>query len=194
MYVDVARSTNDLMSLRMKFKDGRLNQNGENQNKVALILEDRSFYDQEGTMQFSDITVDQTTGSVILRAVFPNPEKVLLPGMFVRAEIKEGLDDQAILLPQQCVMRDRRGNPYVMIVNESSKAEVRPLTLERTMKDKWLVATGLEAGERVIVEGLQMFASGNGGRGLRHLPATDSGNASLSVAVREASKQKGGGA
>ena len=106
-------------------------------------------------MQFRDISVDPSTGSVILRIVFPNPQGVLLPGMFVRAVLKEGVNKQAILIPQQAVSRDPKGNPYIMTVNAAGIVEQRPLALDRTWDDQWLVASGLAPGDRVIVEGLQ---------------------------------------
>ncbi|MFZ2633851.1 MAG: efflux RND transporter periplasmic adaptor subunit [Desulfosalsimonadaceae bacterium] len=155
IYVDVPQSTAELLHLK-----GGGDQAETDRNKVNLILEDDFPYPLEGTLQFSDVTVDPTTGSVILRAVFPNPEGVLLPGMFVRAVINEGADDQAILLPQQGVSRGTKGNPYAMIVDPEGKAQIRPLVLERAIADKWLVAKGLAPGDRVIVEGLLMLRPG----------------------------------
>jgi membrane fusion protein (multidrug efflux system) len=155
IYVDVPQSTAELLRLK-----GGGDQAETDRNKVNLILEDDFPYPLEGTLQFSDVTVDPTTGSVILRAVFPNPEGVLLPGMFVRAVINEGADDQAILLPQQGVSRGTKGNPYAMIVDPEGKAQIRPLVLERAIADKWLVAKGLAPGDRVIVEGLLMLRPG----------------------------------
>jgi membrane fusion protein (multidrug efflux system) len=155
IYVDVPQSTTELLRLKKRLKDGRLKQNGTEQNNVKLILEDDTAYPQEGTLQFSDVTVDPTTGSVILRAVFPNPEGVLLPGMFVRAIIKEGINERAILIPQQGVFRDPKGNPMALIVDAEGKLQSRMLKLDRAMGDKWLVATGLSLGDRLIVEGLQ---------------------------------------
>jgi membrane fusion protein (multidrug efflux system) len=156
IYADVPQSTTELLRLR----NGGLNEKGANQNKVKLILEDGTAYPLEGTLQFSDVTVDPTTGSVILRVVFPNPNDVLLPGMFVRAVVKEGIDEQAILIPQQGVSRDHKGNPVALIVDTDGKVGVRMLTLDRAIGDKWLVSSGLEAGDRVIVEGLQMLRPG----------------------------------
>jgi membrane fusion protein (multidrug efflux system) len=120
----------------------------------------------EGELQFQDITVDPTTGSVICRAVFPNPKAVLLPGMFIRGVVKEGLKKDAILIPQQCVARDTKGNPTVLIVNAKGEVEQRnsssspPFALDRAIKDEWLVASGLASGDRVIVEGLQRVRPG----------------------------------
>jgi len=156
IYADVPQSTTELLRL----KDGGLDHNGRDQNKVRLILEDGAAYPLEGTLQFSDVTVDPTTGSVILRVVFPNPKGVLLPGMFVRAVIKEGVKEQAILIPQQGVSRDHKGNPISLIADAEGKVGLRMLTLDRAMGDKWLVSAGLAPGDRVIVEGLQMLRPG----------------------------------
>ena len=156
IYVDVPQSTIELLRL----KSSSLNHEGMDQNKVNLILEDGAPYPQDGTLQFSDVTVDPTTGSVILRVVFPNPKNVLLPGMFVRAKINEGIKEQAILIPQQGVSRDPRGNPFALVVDAESKAIFRPLSLDRAIGDKWLVSAGLAPGDQVIVEGLTMLRPG----------------------------------
>ncbi len=159
IYVDVPQSTINLLHLKHRLKDGRLQQ-GTDQNKVKLMLEDGTPYAQEGTLQFSDITVDPTTGSVTMRALFPNPEELILPGMFVQAVIREGVNDQAILIPQQGVSRDPKGNPYALIVDADSKAGFRPLTLDRAIGNQWLVSAGLAPGDQLIVEGLLMLRPG----------------------------------
>jgi len=153
MYVDVSQSTTELLRLKHSLEDGRLNQNGKNQNKVKLLIEDGTAYPLEGTLQFRDVTVDPTTGSVILRAVFPNPEGILLPGMFVRAVVKEGISEQAIMIPQQAVSRDPKGNPLALIVDDEGKVQKRMLRLDRAIGDQWLVISGLAPGDHVIVEG-----------------------------------------
>jgi membrane fusion protein (multidrug efflux system) len=153
IYVDVPQSTTELLRLRQRLADGGLNQNGKSQNKVKLILADGTTYPQPGTLQFRDITVDPTTGSVILRVVVPNPEGLLLPGMFVRAVIEEGVADQAILVPQQGVSRTQKGDPFALIVTNSGTVEQRMLKLSRAIGDNWLVTSGLSPGDRVIVEG-----------------------------------------
>ena len=158
--MDVPQSTAELLRLNRRLEDGRLNQNGTNQNKVKLLLEDGTAYSQEGTLQFRDVTVDPTTGSSILRIVFPNPEGVLLPGMFVRAVVKEGVHEQAILIPQQAVSRDLKGNPVALIVGPENKVQQRMLTLDRAIGDQWLVSSGLAPGDRVIVEGMQKVRPG----------------------------------
>ena len=160
MYVDVPQSTAEVLRLRRGLKEGRLNQNGANQKKVKLIMEDGAAYPLEGILQFRDVKVDPTTGSVILRIVFPNPKAVLLPGMFVRAVVKEGVDNQAILIPQQAVSRDPRGNPLTLIVDAQSNVQLRMLMLDRAIGDQWLVSSGLAPGERVIIEGMQKVKPG----------------------------------
>ncbi len=157
IYVDVPQSTSDLLRLRRRLEGGHLNHEGGDQNKVRLVLEDDSPYPQEGTLQFRDVSVDRSTGSVILRMVFPNPKGVLLPEMFVRALVKEGVNEQAILIPQQGVLRNPKGEPYAMIVDGAGKVGMKMLTLEREMGDQWLVTAGLATGDRVIVEGLQVL-------------------------------------
>ncbi len=160
IYADVPQSTTELLRLKSRLKYGGLHQDGKNQSKTKLLMEDGTAYPQEGMLQFRDVTVDPTTGSVILRVVFPNPEGVLLPGMFVRAVIKEGVNEQAILIPQQGVSRNPKGNPFALIVEAESKAQQRMLTLDRAIGDKWLVSAGLAPGDRVIVEGAQMLRPG----------------------------------
>jgi membrane fusion protein (multidrug efflux system) len=160
MYVDVPQSTAELQRLRYQMKEGHLDQNGENQKKVQLILESGTVYPLTGTLQFQDVTVDPTTGSVILRASFPNPNGILLPGMFVRAVLKEGVNEHAILVPQQAVTRNPRGNPFTLIVDAEGKVQQRMLTLDRAMGDKWLISSGLVSGDQVIVEGMQKVQPG----------------------------------
>ena len=160
IYVDVPQSTTDLLRLKSRLQKGLLNQQGKDQNKVKIILEDGTNYPLEGVLQFSDITVEQSTGSVTLRVLFDNPHGMLLPGMFVQAEIIEGVNEQAILLPQQGVSRDPKGNPFALVVDAENKAGFRPLTLDRAIGDKWLVATGVAPGDQVIVEGLLMLRPG----------------------------------
>jgi len=160
IYVDVPQSTAELLRLRRRLEDNRLNQNGTNQKKVKLILEDGTAYPMEGTLLFRDVTVDPSTGSVVLRVVFPNPEGVLLPGMFVRAVVKEGINEQAILIPQQAVSRDPKGNPFALIADLEGKVQQRMLMLDRAIGDKWLVSSGLASGDQVIVEGVQKVRPG----------------------------------
>jgi membrane fusion protein (multidrug efflux system) len=160
MYVDVLQSTTELLRLQRRLEEGRLNRNGEVQNKVQLILEDGSKYPWEGALQFRDVTVDPTTGSVVLRIIFPNSKGVLLPGMFVRAVIEEGVNRQALLIPQQAVSRDPKGTPLTLIVDAEGKVRQRMLTLDRAIGNVWLVSSGIAPGDRVIVEGTQKVKPG----------------------------------
>ena len=155
IYVDVTQSTSDLLRLRRRFEAGHLQAKGADLNKVKLILEDGTTYPQEGTLQFRDVTVEPSKGSVVLRMVFPNPKGILLPEMFVRAEIKEGTNEEAIRVPQQGVLRNPKGEPYAFVASAEDKVEMRMLTLEREVGDQWLVTNGLKSGDRVIVEGVQ---------------------------------------
>jgi len=160
IYVDIPQSTAELLRLRKSYEDGKLNSGSSNQNKVKLILEDGSVYPIEGRLEFQDVTVDPSTGSVILRVLFANPQSVLLPGMFVRAIITEGINEQAILVPQQGVFRNPKGEAMAFIVDSENKVQQRMLTVEKAIGDKWLVSAGLNPGDRVIVEGLQKVRPG----------------------------------
>ncbi len=161
IYVDVPQSTTELLRIRRLLEGGQLNQEGLNHQSIQLLLEDGTPYSQEGILQFRDITVDPTTGSSILRIVFPNPDGILLPGMFVRAILKEGANEQAILVPQQAVTRDPKGNPTVLLVKADNTIEQRTLVLDRAIGDKWLVESGLAAGDRVVIEGQHKVRPGN---------------------------------
>lgn len=160
MYVNVTQSAADGLRLRAALAAGKLQSAGPNAAKVSLTLEDGTTYPLDGKLQFSDITVDQTTGSVTVRALFPNPNKVLLPGMFVHAQLKEGSKPNALMVPQQGVTRDQKGEPTALIVNKEGKVELRHLVTDRAIGDKWLVTSGLEAGDQVIVAGLQKVRAG----------------------------------
>lgn len=160
IYVDVTQSSADLLRLRRDLASGQLKTAGVNQAAVKLILEDGSAYPLAGKLQFSDVTVDQSTGSITLRAVFPNPKGELLPGMYVRAVLEEGTEEQAILAPQQGVTRDTKGNPTALVVGPDNKVELRVLKTRRTIGDKWLVSDGLKVGDKLIVDGLQRIAPG----------------------------------
>ena len=153
IYVDVNQSTSQLLQLRERFEQGQMGDENADINKVKLILEDGSLYPLEGTLQFRDVTVDESTASVVVRIIFPNPDRILLPGMFVRASLIEGIHKQAILVPQQGVMRNPRGNPLALIVDAENKIQQRMIKVDRTIGDRWLVEEGLEAGDRVVVEG-----------------------------------------
>ena len=160
IYVDVPQSTSELLRLRRQLDSGKIDSDHANQNQVKLLLEDGSEYPETGALKFSDVTVDPTTGSVILRIVFPNPEGVLLPGMYVRGIVKEGVMDQAILAPQQGVSRNHMGEPISMVVNKAGQVEMRLLKLDKAIGDKWLVSGGLAPGDKVIMEGVQKVRPG----------------------------------
>ncbi|MCY1178122.1 putative efflux pump periplasmic linker TtgA precursor [compost metagenome] len=160
IYVDVTQSSAELLKLRRELESGQLQKVGDNAAKVTLTLEDGSTYRQEGRLEFSEVSVDPTTGSVTLRAVFPNPDHNLLPGMFVHARLKAGVNAQAILAPQQGVTRDLKGQPTALVVNKDNKVELRQLKASRTVGSEWLIEEGLNAGDRVITEGLQFVQPG----------------------------------
>jgi len=153
IYVDVTQSSAELLRLKRHLEAGRLSADGEKARKVRLLLEDGTPYPLEGTLQFRDITVDPATGSFTLRIVVPNPNHLLLPGMFVRAVVQEGIAEQAILVPQQGVSRTPKGEPIALIVDEAGTVQQRLLSLNRALGDQWLVSSGLIPGDRVIVEG-----------------------------------------
>ena len=155
IYVDLTQSSADALRLRRAFEAGQLRQAGRNQAAVSLILEDGSRYGHEGRLQFTDITVNAGTGTVALRAVFPNPRGELLPGMYVRAALQEGVAEQAVLVPQRGVSRNVKGEATALVVGADNSVEQRVLQVSRPIGDSWLVETGLAAGERVIVEGSQ---------------------------------------
>lgn len=159
VYVDVTQSASDLLKLRQNLARGRMKRGG-NQAKVDLILDDGTKYPLAGTLEFSDVTVDQSTGSVTVRTVFPNPKGVLLPGMYVRAVLEEGVAENAILVPQQGVSRDSSGNATALVVGASGKVEPRVLKVSRTVGEDWLVEDGLKPGDRVILEGVQRAKPG----------------------------------
>ncbi len=153
IYVDVAQSSAELLRLRRSYEAGQLSSDAGNERNVRLVLEDGTAYPLEGKLQFRDVTVDPMTGSYSVRIVVPNPNHLLLPGMFVRAIVQEGVAEQAILAPQQGVSRTAKGEPFALIVDESGTVRQRMLTLNRAIGDKWLIASGLSDGDRVIVEG-----------------------------------------
>jgi membrane fusion protein (multidrug efflux system) len=160
MYVDVTQSSADLLKLRQNLASGLMTKGGAAQARVRLLLEDGSSYPLPGTLKFSEVTVDQSTGSITLRAVFPNPKQTLLPGMFVRAILEEGESPDAILVPQRGVSRNPKGDALVMVVGAEDKVEPRPIKVVRTVGDSWLVSEGLKTGDRVILEGLQKARPG----------------------------------
>ncbi len=153
IYLDINQSVNDLMALQRAAASGTVGE--ANTADVELILQDGTVYPLKGKLQFSGVSVDEATGTVTLRALFPNPNRTLLPGMFAKARIVSGVVNNGILVPQPAVTRDPKGNAMVMVVTKDNKAAVRPIQVAQTVGDKWLVTGGLQPGERVIVEGLQ---------------------------------------
>lgn len=158
--VDVTQSTRDMMQLKRAFDSGQIKSAGNGQATVKLLLEDGSAYPLEGKLAFSEATVDAGTSTVTLRAVFPNPKRELLPGMYVRAVIEQGVREHSLLVPQQGVSHDPLGNATAMVVNAEGKVEPRQLKAERAIGDKWLVTEGLKAGDQLIVDGLQKIRPG----------------------------------
>ncbi len=153
VYVDLTQSSVDGLKLRRAAAEGKVTLTGPHAAKVQLILEDGQPYQGEGNLEFSDVTVDQTTGSVTVRATFDNPQNVLLPGMYVRARIDEGYNEQAVLLPEAAVQHDQKGNATAYVVNAQNKIESRQLTTGGVTNDNWIIEKGLQAGDRVVVAG-----------------------------------------
>jgi membrane fusion protein (multidrug efflux system) len=159
IYVDVTQSSEDMLRLKREVESGGLKKSGA-QAKVTLLLSDGSKYAEAGKLQFSDVTVDPGTGNVTLRALFPNPKHDLLPGMFVRAVVESGTDEAAIAVPQQGVTRNAKGQATALVLNKEGKVEQRTLVTGGTLGDKWLVKSGLNAGDLLIVEGVQKVKPG----------------------------------
>ncbi|WP_308774338.1 efflux RND transporter periplasmic adaptor subunit [uncultured Bilophila sp.] len=159
VYVDITQSSQALLRLRAKFANGELRSAAE-EAPVRLKLENGTMYPHEGRLQFTDVSVDESTGMVSLRALFPNPEHILLPGMYVRAIIAEGVDENALLVPQRALRRDPKGQASVLLVDGGGKVEVRLVDVGRTVGDSWQVLSGLKAGDSVIVEGGQNVRPG----------------------------------
>jgi membrane fusion protein (multidrug efflux system) len=171
MYVDLTQSSLDGLKLRRQIQEGRLATNGPNAAKVTLILEDGRVYSEQGRLQFSDVTVDPTTGSVTVRAVFPNKDRVLLPGMFVRARVEEGVNPNALVVPVQGVTHDQKGTALAMVVDKDNKVAMRPLVTSGTHGQNWVVNSGLNPGDRVIVEGIDKARPGTEVKAVpAHLP------------------------
>ena len=159
IYVDVTQSSDEFLRLRQELESGKLKQT-DGKASVTLLTQDGGAYAETGTLEFSDVTVDETTGSITLRAVFPNPNQRLLPGMFVRARLDEGTDPNALLVPQQGVTRTPTGEATAMVVGADNKVELRTLKADQAIGDKWLVSDGLKDGDKVIVTGIQRAKPG----------------------------------
>jgi membrane fusion protein, multidrug efflux system len=160
MYVDLTQSSLDGLKLRRQIQEGRLTTSGPDAARVTLVLEDGREYSEKGRLQFSDVTVDQSTGSVTVRAVFTNKDRVLLPGMFVRARIEEGVNPAALVVPVVGVSHDQKGTAVAMVVDKDSKVAVRPLVTSGMHGQNWVIDSGLSAGDRVIVEGIDKVRPG----------------------------------
>ena len=176
IHVDLTQSSTELLGLKREIDAGRLQRTAGNTVPVKLVLEDGSLYREEGKLAFSEATVDQATGSVTLRALFPNPRGELLPGMYVRARLTQGVNRDAVLVPHAAVSRNPRGEAQVMVIDAESKVAARIVRAEQSIGDKWVVASGLSAGERVIVEGLQKIKPG------AQVQAQEAGQAAASAA------------
>lgn len=159
IYVDINQSSVDLLKLRKQLLAGQISRGGA-ATRVGLTLEDGSEYNHQGTFQFADVTVAPDTGTVTIRAIFPNPQGLLLPGMYVRAHLIEGTQAQGILAPQQAVSRDEKGNPTALVVGPDNKLELRQLTTSRAIGDKWLVTSGLKPGDKLVMDGAMMLQPG----------------------------------
>jgi len=160
VYVDVTQPIGTLLRLKREAASGRLHQNESGRTPVSLRLEDATDYARAGTLQFSEVTVDESTGSVTMRALFPNPDRILLPGMFVRERIEEGVRMGALLVPQQGVSHNDRGDATALVVTSDDTVALRVLKTDRAVGGRWLVSAGLQAGDRVVVEGLQLVQPG----------------------------------
>jgi membrane fusion protein (multidrug efflux system) len=160
IYVDVVQPITLLLRLKRELASGQLKKVGDNQALVKLTLEDNSAYAHAGKLKFAEVTVDTGTGSVTLRAEFPNPDGTLLPGMFVHEQIDEGVNEAALLVPQQGVTHDARGDATAMVLNANNQADLRVIKTDRAIGDQWLVSEGLKAGDKVIVQGLQSIKPG----------------------------------
>ncbi|HEX5678203.1 MAG TPA: efflux RND transporter periplasmic adaptor subunit [Alcanivorax sp.] len=160
IYVDVTQSNQELRRLRDALESGRLEKVGEDKARVTLLLQDGSRYKHDGSLQFSEFAVDESTGAVTLRALFPNPESDLLPGMFVRARLPQGTRSDAILVPQKGVARDPTGQATAMVIGADNKVASRKVTTETAVGNQWLISDGLSEGDRLIIEGLQKIRPG----------------------------------
>jgi len=170
IYVDIVQPSTALLRLKEDLASGRLQRSADGRAEVHLILENGKPYALAGKLQFSEISVDEGTGAVTLRAVFPNPQGLLLPGMFVRAQLQEGVRSQVLLVPQRGVTRDPHGQATALVVGADDKVELREVTVERSVGPHWLISAGLAAGERLIVDGVQNVRPG---MPVRSVPAAD---------------------
>lgn len=181
IYVDATQPSTTLLRLQREYANGELQHSGENAAKVSLRLSDGSIYSTTGKLQFSEVTVDPSTNSITLRAVFPNPQHLLLPGMFTHLRITEGTRKNALLVPQQGVTHDPSGNATALVVDPSDTVRRVDITANRAIGNKWLVTQGLKAGDRVIVAGVQFVRPGmkvkvENAKPVEDAPAPDDGS------------------
>jgi len=191
IYVDVTQSAADLLRMKHALEDGLLKRAGPQAVKARLLLDDNSKYALEGELAFSDVTVDQGTGTVTLRAIFPNPKHDLLPGMFVRAVLEEGVNDSGLLVPQQGVTRNARGDATALVLGADGKVELHTLEVGEAVGNQWVVKSGLKAGDQLIVEGLQKVKPGADAQAApptAAAPAVSAASATPAAAAPAASK------
>ncbi|KMK18472.1 antibiotic transporter [Pluralibacter gergoviae] len=160
IYVDISESSRNLLSLRKMIDSGKLRKVSDHEAAVRLVLEDGTPYPNEGRLEFAEVRIDETTGSVILRATFPNKDRILLPGMFVHAQLVQGVQENGILVPQQSIGRDNKGHPYVYVVDNDSVVHQRAIATGEMINGQWLVTQGLKEGEKVVTAGLQQVKDG----------------------------------
>nr|WP_246091526.1 efflux RND transporter periplasmic adaptor subunit [Swingsia samuiensis] len=160
VYVDVNLAASDMLRLKRELASGQIERKGTDAAAVGLRLEDNSEYPQYGKLELSEVTVDPSTGTLVIRAVFENPDHILLPGMFVHAYVREGIDPKGILVPQEAVQRDFKGAPFVMVMDNDHKVHQRSIETVRTIDSSWLVNKGVQAGEKIVVNGLQKILPG----------------------------------
>ncbi|KJM66327.1 antibiotic transporter [Pluralibacter gergoviae] len=160
IYVDISESSRNLLSLRKMIESGKLRKVSDHEAAVRLVLEDGTPYPNEGRLEFAEVRIDETTGSVILRATFPNKDRILLPGMFVHAQLIQGVQENGILVPQQSIGRDNKGHPYVYVVDNDSVVHQRAIATGEMINGQWLVTQGLKEGEKVVTAGLQQVRDG----------------------------------
>ena len=160
IYVDLTQSSDELRRMRQRIDSGEI-RSEQGEVSATVVFEDGSEYPHKGKLQFSDVTVDQGTGSVVLRAIVANPERALLPGMFLRARLEQGVTPQAILVPQAALARDPTGVATVMVVDPDKKVEVRRVRTDRANGNDWVVTEGLKSGDQIIVDGLQKISPGS---------------------------------
>lgn len=177
IYVDIVQSSTAMLQLKDDLASGRLSRDEEGWAQVNLRLENGKRYPHPGKLQFSEVSVDEGTGAVTMRAIFPNPDGLLLPGMFVRTQLQEGVRKQALLVPQRGITRDSRGQATALVVGPESKVQLRQVHVERPVGDKWLVNEGLQAGDRLIVDGVQRIREGVEVRAVDADVATAAGSA-----------------